>query len=100
MQQGLGDLRTFLQLRRASDARVMAVQFADRQEAASGTLQPGIAWIEEVLQREGVPNVQAGPIFRLGPIASLYSDDIHPYTASGQACLARAIQKALQLPAS
>jgi hypothetical protein len=45
--------------------------------------------------------VQAGPIFRdCGPIDSLYSDGIHPYTAVDQASLARAIEQALQLPES
>jgi len=97
--RGLADLRSFLQLARASGARVVAVQFADRQEAASGSLQPGNAWITQVLQQEGVPSVQAGPIFRsCGLIASLYTDLIHPYTGAGQACLAKAIQQALALP--
>ncbi len=101
VQRGLADLGAFLQLARASGARVVAVQFADRQEAASGSLQPGNAWITQVLQQAGVPSLQAGPFFRsCGPINSLYTDGIHPYTAAGQACLARAIQQALQLPAS
>ena len=94
--RGLSDLRAFIQLARASGAHVVAVQFADRQEAATGTLQPGNGWIAQTLQRQGVANVQAGPIFRSsGPIGSVYSDGIHPYTAAGQACLAKAIQKAL-----
>jgi hypothetical protein len=85
-----------LQLARASGARVVAVQFADRQEASTGALQPGNRWIAQALQQEGVPSVQAGPIFRdCGPIDSLYSDGIHPYTAAGQACLAKAIRLAL-----
>lgn len=101
VQRGLADLRSFLQLARASGARVVAVQFADRQEASTGALQPGNRWIAQTLQQEGVPSVQAGPIFRdCGPIDSLYSDGIHPYTAAGQACLARAIEQALQLPES
>jgi hypothetical protein len=101
VMRGLADLRAFLQLARASGARVVAVQFADRQEATSGALQPGNRSITQLLQQEGVPSVQAGPIFRdCGPIASLYSDGIHPYTAAGQACLAKAIEQALQLPAS
>jgi hypothetical protein len=101
VQRGLADLRTFLQLARASGARVVAVQFADRHEASTGALQPGNRWIAQILRQEGVPSVQAGPIFRdCGPIDSLYSDGIHPYTASGQACLARAIEQALQLPES
>jgi len=101
VQRGLADLRTLIQLARTSGARVVAVQFADRKEAASGQFQPGNAWIAQLLKAEGVPAVQAGPIFRsCGPIASLYSDGIHPYTAAGQACLARAIEQALQLPES
>jgi hypothetical protein len=97
VQRGLSDLRNFLKLARASGARVMAVQFADRQEATSGTFQPGNHWIAQTFKQEGVPSVQAGPIFRgCGPIASLYTDDIHPYTASGQACVAKAIQQVLR----
>jgi hypothetical protein len=99
VQQGLADLREFLSLSRASGARVVTVQFADREEARSGQLQPGNRWIAELLQQEGIPSLQAGPIFRAcGPIDSLYSDGIHPYTAPGQACLAKAIEQALQLP--
>ena len=83
VQRGLADLRTMIQRARASDARVVAVQFADREEATTGTLQPA---------------VQAGPIFRrCGPISTLYTDGIHPYTAAGQACLAQAIEQALAL---
>lgn len=101
VQRGLADLRRFLRLARASGARVVAVQFADRQEASTGALQPGNRWIAQTLQQEGVPSVQAGPIFRdCGPIDSLYSDGIHPYTAVGQACLARAIDQGLQLSES
>lgn len=96
VQRGLSDLRSFLQLARASGARVSVVQFADRQETASGVLQPGNRWIAQVLQQEGVPSVQAVAIFRgCGPITSLYSDDIHPYTATGQTCLAKAILRVL-----
>lgn len=99
VQRSLADLRAFLQLARASGARVVAVQFADRQEATSGELQPGNRWIHQLLSQEGIPGVQAGPIFRgCGPIASLYSDSIHPYNEAGQACLAKAIQQALDLP--
>lgn len=98
VQQGLADLHAFLTLARASGARVTAVQFADRQEAATGSLQPANRWIAHQLRQDGVPSVQAGPIFRrCGPIASLYTDDIHPYTAAGQACLAQAIREALAL---
>jgi hypothetical protein len=97
VQRGLSDLRNFLKLARASGARVMAVQFADRQEATSGTFQPGNHWIAQTFKQEGVPSVQAGPIFRgCGSIASLYTDDIHPYTAAGQACVAKAIQQVLR----
>lgn len=100
VQRGLSDLRSFLRLARASGAHVAAVQFADRQETASGQLQPGNRWIAAVLRQEGIPSLQAGPIFRAcGPVASLYSDHIHPYTAAGQACLAKAIARALALPA-
>ena len=96
VQRGLSDLRSFLKRARARGARVRVVQFADRQEAASGALHPGHHWIAQALLQEGVPSVQAGPIFLgCGPIASLYTDGIHPYTAAGQACLAKAIQKAL-----
>lgn len=98
MQQGLADLREFLVLARASGGRVVAVQFADREEARSGQLQPGNRWIKELLQQEDIPSVQAGPIFRsCGPIERLYSDGIHPYTAPGQACLAKAIDQALSM---
>jgi hypothetical protein len=52
----------------------------------------------QLLSEEAIPSVQAGPIFRsCGPIDSLYTDGIHPYTAAGQACLAKAIQQALKL---
>jgi hypothetical protein len=99
VQRSLADLRAFLQLARASGAHVVVVQFANRQEAISGELQPGSRWINQLLRQEGIPSVQAGPIFRgCGPIASLYTDGIHPYTAAGQACLAKAIQQALALP--
>lgn len=98
VQRGLADLRALIQSARASGARVVAVQFADREEAATGTLQPGNRWIAELLQSEAVPAVQAGPIFRrCGPISTLYTDGIHPYTAAGQACLAQAIEQALAL---
>lgn len=96
----LQDLRTFLQLAVASGARVAVVQFADRQEAATGQFSPANGWIRAVVRQEGVPSLQAGPIFRgCGPISTLYTDAIHPYTAAGQACLARAITLALRQPA-
>lgn len=99
VQRNLADLRAFLRLALASGARVVAVQFADRQEATSAELQPGNRWIHQLLSQEGIPSVQAGPIFRgCGPIASLYTDGIHPYTAAGQVCLAKAIQQALAFP--
>jgi hypothetical protein len=83
VQRGLADLRSLIQRARSSGARVVTVQFADREEATTGTLQPA---------------VQAGPIFcRCGPISTLYTDGIHPYTAAGQACLAQAIEQALAL---
>jgi hypothetical protein len=98
VRQGLADLSDFLTLARTSGARVVAVQFADREEARSGQLEPGNRWISQVLQQQGVPSLQAAPIFRAcGPIDSLYSDGIHPYTAAGQACLAKAIEQALKL---
>jgi len=101
VKRGLHDLRTFLQLARATGARVVVLQFADRHEAATGWLSPANGWIAEAVRQEGVPSVQAGPIFRsCGPVASLYSDGIHPYTAAGQACLARAILLALSQPTS
>lgn len=97
VKRALQDLRTFFQLARASGARVAVVQFADHQEAATGRLSPANGWIREVARQEGVPSLQAGPIFRgCGPIATLYTDGIHPYTAAGQACLAKAITLALQ----
>jgi hypothetical protein len=98
VRQGLADLRDFLTLARGSGARVVAVQFADREEVRSGRLQPANRWINALLQQHGVPSLQAGPVFRsCGPIGSLYTDGIHPYTAAGQACLALAIQQALKL---
>jgi hypothetical protein len=98
VQQALEDLRQFLVLARSSGARVVAVQFADRQEASNGQFQPGNGWIHQLLQQQRVPSVQAGPLFRAcGPMSSLYSDPIHPYTPAGQACLAKAIAKALTL---
>ena len=96
VKRGLSDLRALIQLARSSGARVVAVQFADREEAQTGRLQPGNRWIAELLRSEAVPSIQAGPVFRsCGPISSLYSDGIHPYTAAGQACLAKAIGQAL-----
>lgn len=98
VEQGLADLRAFLQLARASGARVVVVQFADRDEARSGQLQLGNTWIKQLLQDQGIASLQSDSIFRsCGPIVSLYTDDIHPYTAAGQACLARAIEQALKL---
>lgn len=95
-RRGLADLRAFLRLARASGARIAVVQFADRQEASSGDLQPGNHWIARVLDEEGIASLQAGPIFRgCGAIDQLYVDAIHPYTQAGQACLAKAIAKAL-----
>jgi hypothetical protein len=77
---------------------VVAVQFADRQESDCGSSQSGKRWIAQLLTKEGIPRFQAGPIFRsCGPIASLYTGGIHPYTAAGQACLAKAIHQALKL---
>ena len=94
--RGLADLRYFLHSAKASGARVSVVQFADRQEAASGNLQPGNGWIHQLLQQQAIPAIQAGPMFRsCGPINRLYSDGIHPYTPAGQACLAQAIARAL-----
>lgn len=99
VKRGLADLRALIQQARSSGVRVVAVQFADRQEVSTGTLQPGNAWIGELLKSEGVPALQAGPIFRrCGPIDTLYTDHIHPYTSFGQACLAQAIEQALSLP--
>ena len=98
VQQALSDLRRFLSLARASGAHVAAVQFADREEARNGQLQLGNQWIAQVLKQEGIPSIQAGPIFRsCGPIDRLYTDGIHPYTAAGQSCLAKAIKQALTL---
>ena len=97
-KQGLVDLLAFLQLARTSGVRVLAVQFATRQEALSGQFQPGNALIQQFLREQGIPSLQICSIFHLcGPIESLYSDDIHPYTAAGQACLARAIERSLML---
>ena len=101
VQQALSDLRAFLTLARASGARLVAVQFANREEARSGQLQLGNQWIAKVLRQERIPSLQTGPVFRsCGPIDSLYTDGIHPYTAAGQACLAKAIEQALQLQRS
>ena len=63
VQQALGDLRHFLVLARSSGARVVAVQFADRQEASNGQFQPGNGWIHQLLQQERIPSIQAGPFF-------------------------------------
>jgi hypothetical protein len=96
VQQALADLSAFLQLARASGAHVVAVQFPDREEARSGQLQLGNRWIAELLEQLGIPSIQAVTTFpACGPINMLYSDSIHPYTASGQACLAQAIEQAL-----
>lgn len=98
VRQGLNDLREFISFARASGVRLVAVQFADREEAHSSQLKPDNQWIAKVLQLESIHSIQAGPIFRsCGAINSLYTDDIHPYTAAGQACLAKAIEQALKL---
>ena len=100
VQQALANLRQFLALARSSGARVMVVQFADRQEVSNGQFQPGNGWIHQLLQQQRIPSLQAGPLFHsCGPISSLYTDGIHPYTPAGQACLAKIIKRALLLPA-
>lgn len=82
------DLLAFLHLARISGVRVVAVQFANRKEALSCQFQLGNALIQQLLREQGIPSLQICSIFFLcGPIESLYSDDIPPYTAAGHACL-------------
>lgn len=80
-----------------SGARVGAVQFWERDEIRSGRPHAGHAAIAKVLSDHGITPVQAGPFFRgCGSLDDLFTDSIHPYTESGQDCLARVIVKALQ----
>ena len=99
VQKGLHDLHDFLSMAKASGAKVSAVQFWAREETRTGKLEPGNKWNRTILTELQIPTVQSGPIFRrCGSIEKLYTDGIHPYSASGQACLAQAIEAALQKP--
>ncbi|MEB3302426.1 MAG: hypothetical protein VKN56_10715 [Cyanobacteriota bacterium] len=93
--RALTSLDQLLTLLQGSGARLSAVQHWERDEIQ---LQPypGHHAIAEVLKRHHIPVVQAGPLFRAcGPMEKLYTDSIHPYTTTGQACLATAIRHAM-----
>jgi hypothetical protein len=91
--QSLADL---LALLARSGVRVGVLQYWEQGEIRADQPYSGHAAIAHVLQDQGIQPVQAGPIFRrCGPLATLFTDAIHPYTAAGQACLARSILQAL-----
>ena len=109
LAQGLADLGAFLDLARASGARVHMVQFWERQEVIAGRPLPDQAAIAAVARARGVPVLSAGPRFRrcshrsaaaLGErrFDDLFIDVIHPFTAAGQACLAATLAEALADP--
>jgi len=113
LARGLADLGAFLDLAKASGARVRVVQFWERQEVISGRPLPDQAAIAAVARARGLPVFSAGPRFRrcshrtaaaLGErrYDDLFIDVIHPFTAAGQACLAATLAEALaeQPPAS
>lgn len=106
LQRGLADLAAFLQLARASGARVRAVQFWERSEVIEGRPLPDHAAIAAVLRAQGVPAVQSGPAFRRCSHRAghgyddLFVDKIHPFTPAGQACLAGVLEQALAAPAA
>lgn len=99
IRQGLSDLRAFLKAAQRSGARVSVVQFWERQELLSGQAKPGRSQIALLLQELKIPAVQSRLFFlscSSNPSVDLYVDNIHPFTPAGQACLADAIQAALQ----
>jgi hypothetical protein len=93
----LEDLDKLLTFISRPGVRVGVVQFWERGEVAGGQPFAGHQEIAQVLKRHGVQPIQSGPQFRkCGSLSALYTDDIHPYTAAGQACLADTILKALE----
>ena len=97
----LDDLDALLTDLSAAGVRIGVVQFWERDEVRAMQPYSGHAQIARVLQRHGLQPVQSAAVFRsCGTLDDLYIDHIHPYTAAGQACLARAILQAVQGPAS
>lgn len=95
-ESALEDLDRLLTLVSRPGVRVGVVQFWERGEMQSGRPYAGHQEIARVIQRHGIRPIQSGPEFRqCGPADALFSDHIHPYTASGQSCLAGTILKAL-----
>ena len=93
----LEELRQMLDLFQNSSLQISAVQFWDKDEIISGTPHPGHGEIKTVLLEYGIEPTQSGPVFKqCAPLSELFTDSIHPFTAVGQACLAKTIMRALQ----
>lgn len=93
----LESLDQLIQHLRQAGVRLSVLQFWDRSETITG--QPGVGHrqIAAVLARNNVVTIQTGPIFKTcGPLATLFVDSIHPYTRTGQACLAHALELAIK----
>jgi hypothetical protein len=100
-RRGAAQLATFLDLAVASGARLAAVQFWELAEIHRGRPDRRHGRIAALLEQRGIPVVQAGPLMQrcvtsLGvPLEDLFVDNIHPFTPSGQRCLAEALRAAL-----
>ena len=98
---GLSDLARLVSVIRRGGASLIVVQFWERNELETGVLRSGYAQQRELFIRLGVPVFDAGPLMLQcaedagKPLASLYVDQIHPFTPLGQSCLAHALHKAL-----
>ena len=99
IQQGLSDLRAFLTAAKRSGARVAVVQHWERGELPDSP-QPEHQRILELLEQMNIPVVQDRDFLlkcSADPGQELYIDSIHLNTVKGQACLAKALQQALNL---
>lgn len=100
-RRGGADLATFFDRAAASGARLAAVQFWELAEIRRGRPDPRHGRIAALLGQRGIPVVQAGPLMQrcatsLGvPLEDLFVDNLHPFTPSGQRCLAEALRASL-----
>lgn len=95
--QGLGDLREFLNIARASAKRVVVFQHSSKEEVESGELRQGNLDIRQLCRELEIPVISLGPYFaeaiRNGQ--NPYRDDLHPNDL-GQTLLFRAFAEAIE----
>jgi hypothetical protein len=100
-QRGLADFTSLVDAVRDSGARLIVVQFWERQELRSGLMQPGYAQQRNLFRQLGVPVLDAGPMMARcavdasASVDALYSDRIHPFTSVGQRCLSQVLEHAV-----